>query len=311
MNDPAAPYVETHPDGLSLRNPSRDFVVQGLAVALLLPVAVVLLGVLVALMMGLQSDQTTAWIVLGTLVGLGCLACLAPGGLLVVTAGMRSRRSVVVLDERRRIVERNGVHLLDWADAAAVYAHKPSAVLKWWAISVRTGMGDPILLLGRLPPARSKEVQAAAEQVAERLGVEFEPSPDLTSASAGGFSPKTAGALCYLPFQGIFLIASTWFALFSRDPFVRFCAYQSWLQFIVAMIVLVPVLGSCALMVAVLEDRVHPGLIAAGMALLLVPYQIWRITARIVACWRAYKGRAWVMPWLGFVMRRFQPEDLD
>ena len=77
------------------------------------------------------------------------------------------------------------------------------------------------------------------------------------------------------------------------------------------LVLLGPVLGSCALLVALLEDRVHPGLLGAGVALILVPYQIWRVAMRILACWRAYKGRAWVMPWLGFVSRRGLPEDED
>jgi uncharacterized membrane protein len=275
---------------------------------LLLPPLVVLLGVLVALMLGLRADQTTAWVVLGAFVALGCLVPILIGGVQVATAGIRSRRSTVLLDSGRRTIERNGVHLLAWADVAAVYAHKPNAATKWWAISVRTGVGDSVMLLGRLPPSRSKAIQAAAAEVARELDVEVDTPPELTGAT-GGLSPHTAGALCYLPFQGIFLLASVWFGLFSQNRFVKFCAYQSLLQFVVAMVLLVPVLGGCALMVAVFEDQLHPGLLGAGMALLLVPYQIWRVGTRLVACWRAYKGRAWVMPWLGFVIRRWAPEE--
>ncbi len=304
----SAPYLESTSEGLRLRNPPRDFVIQGLLLVLLVPPLVLLLGVLIALMLGLQADQTGAWIALGVFVGLGCAAAMFVGGAQVVTARIRSRRSTVVLDPNRRIIERNGVELLHWADVAAVYAHKPSAALKWWAISARTGMGDSVQLLGRLPPSRSKAIQAAAEGLARALDVEVDAPPELTGAT-GGLSPHTAGALCYLPFQGIFLLASAWFAIFSQNRFVKFCAYQSVLQFMLAMILLVPVLGGCGLLVVIFEDTLHPGLLGAAMALLLVPYQIWRVGTRIVACWRAYKGRAWVMPWLGFVTRRWLPEE--
>jgi len=294
-----------------LRNPPRDFVVQGLLVLMLLPVLTILLGVLVALMLGLQADQTAGWIAIGAFVGLGCLTWVLLGGGQILTAGFRSRRSTILLDSGRRTIERNGVHLLDWADVAAVYAHKPSAATKWWAISVRTGVGESVLLVKRLPPSRSKTIQAAAAEVARLLDAELEAPPELTGATTLGLSPHASGALCYLPFQGIFLMASVWFALFSQNRFAKFCAYQSLLQFVLAMVLLVPVLGACALMVVLLEDRVHPGLLGAGMAMLLVPYQIWRVTTRIVACWRAFKGRAWVMPWLGFVTRRWLPEEID
>lgn len=90
---------------------------------------------------------------------------------------------------------------------------------------------------------------------------------------------------------------------------MRFCALQSLLQFALAMVVLVPVIGCSGALGFLLQDQVHPALIAVGIAALIVPYQVWRIAARVVACWRAYKGRAWVMPWLGFVSRRWLPVD--
>jgi len=306
----AVPYARPHPDGLALRNPPRDFVLQGLLVALLLPVAVVLLGLLFALMAGLRSDQTLAWAILGGLVSLASLICLLAGGVQVLLARRRSRSTEVVLDRSRQAILRGGESLVRWSDVAAVRAHKPSALLKWWGISAVTHDGTSILLLGKLPPSRAVAVGALAKVAAAELSVAVDRPEDLAATGALGISPHTAGALCYLPFQGIFLLASVWFALFSKDRFVRFCALQSLLQFALAMALLVPVVGCSGSLAFLLQDQVHPAAIAVGIAALIVPYQVWRIVARAVACWRAYHGRAWVMPWLGFVSRRWLPPEV-
>ncbi len=303
------PYVQPHPGGLVLSNPPRDWIIQGLLVALLLPVAVVLLGVLAALALGLRSDQTVAWAILGGLVGLGCLVSLAFGGVDVLLAGGRSRRSRVELDGSTGTATRGGRTVLGPGEALRVRVHKPSALLKWWGISVDRLDGGAVLLLGKLPPSRNRAIRAAAERVAETLGVDAEIPAALTATGYLGLSPQGAGALCYLPFQGIFLLASVWFALTSKDTFVRFCARQSLLQFALAMGLLVPILGCSGLLGLLLTDRVHPAVVMVPLALLLVAYQAWRIVTRIVACWRAYHGKAWVIPWLGRVSRRWLPPE--
>ena len=37
------------------------------------------------------------------------------------------------------------------------------------------------------------------------------------------------------------------------------------------------------------------------------PLATWNIGGRLVACYHAYKGNPWVMPWLGPLTRRWQP----
>lgn len=303
-------YVEDHADGAVLRNPTRDHVIQGLLIALLLPVAVILLALLFLLMAGATSDQTTVWIVIGGLAGAGCLISLVSGLVMVATAGRKSRRSRVLLHARHREIRAPGEHPVPWSGITRVRLHKPNPLLKWWGISAELEGGGSALLLGKLPPSRGREIAGVARFIAVTVGVDAE-IPDAVERAGGlslGVSRNTAGFLCYLPFQGIFLIASLWYALTSRDPFIRFCAKQSLAQFALSMALLALLLGCGGGFVALTSSSMPAGVHVALLVALLTPYILWRVVARIMACFHAWNGRPWVMPWLAPVARRWLPE---
>jgi hypothetical protein len=44
------------------------------------------------------------------------------------------------------------------------------------------------------------------------------------------------------------------------------------------------------------------------LAVALSAYWLWNLATLVYACYSAYKGRLWVMPWLGPWVRRFLPQ---
>jgi uncharacterized membrane protein len=170
----------------------------------------------------------------------------------------------------------------------------------------------PLVLLGPVVTKHATDVRALGSWLGETLRVPLDPT---TLGAPGAPAPsnpegdKFAGMLCYFPIQGIFIFASLYYlvAAGKRRPFVRFCAIQSLSQFVFSIVVLAVILIALGVPVAFLEDSpLHVPLIVL-LALALAAFWFWNFGAHVYACYTAYKGRAWVMPWLGFWSRRFLP----
>lgn len=306
----AETYVRGDSQGFVLCNPVRDFVIQGLLVTFLMPVLFVCLGILALIMAGPMAEQTAVLALIGGGVAVCAAASVLVGLVTVLTARRRSLRSEVLLDLRAHQIITPRGESVDWSSVSAVVVHKPNPLLKWWGVSLERPDARPVLLLGRLPPSRGPAIAALGRFVAIHLGVEPEIPARLESPTSLGLAPTTAGVLCYLPIQGIFLLASPIFLVTSKDPFVRFCAIQSLLQLALAMVLLVPVLA-CGGVMSALEHVVPMWVTVVVLGSVLVVFQAWRVIARGYACYQAYKGRAWVMPWLAFVVRRWLPPPPD
>ncbi len=304
----AEAYVRGDSRGFVLCNPVRDTVIHGVLVATLVPVAILILGALLLSAPDFAARSTTVLVLAGAAVATAAGISMLAGLVTVATARRRSRRSEVLLDlEARQVITPRG-EAVDWSTVSAVFVHKPTPLLKWWAVSLERAGDEPLLLLGHLAPSRGPAIAALCRFVATHLGVEARIPDAVTRPTVLSMAPTTAGMLCYLPVQGVFLAASAIFAITSRDAFVRFCAIQSLLQFALAVLLLVPILA-CGGALAALDDVVPTAVTVALLVAALGLFQVWRVAARAYAAYQAYRGRAWVMPWLGFVVRRWLPPD--
>lgn len=305
---PLTPSLLLERDQVTLRVPPADYRKRALVLVLALPALLLGLAVLVGLQIGLQ-DGDALWAILFVGAAAGSAACLVAGGVMLALAGFLSRRSHVVLDlSRRRLRPSPSGPELSWDEVAAVAVVHPAPLLKWWRLQARTRDGRVIPLRRRLPPAAADEAEALAEWCGELLGVPVEVPAELGDQDALGLSGRWAAVLCYLPLQGIFLIASLYALATGRDrPFVRFCAKQSLAHFVASVVVMLLCLALGAPPLALAGSPVGRGVAAGWLALLLVGFLVWNVGARIVACVRAWRGQVWVMPWLAPLVRSWAP----
>ncbi len=121
---------------------------------------------------------------------------------------------------------------------------------------------------------------------------------------------NTAAMLCYLPIQGIHIIASFYYLFAARDrPFVRFAAKQSLMQLGLTLVALIACGVGFGVPLAMMDVdgpkrlTVTAVVLIVLLALSLGVIAIGNIVAHIVACVRAQSGKLWVMPWLRRIVR--------
>jgi uncharacterized membrane protein len=291
------------------------YVKRGLVGGLLLPPLLLLLGLFVAV--GMPEDH--ADVVFAACAALGGVALVAGLGM-VMAAGPLSRRSRVRFDAERGVVvrERDGLAVA-LRDVAGVVT-RPRGGLdgtlgQLELVAVRRDGAVLLPLSGPIAGKYAADAHAIARAIDTFFGVVpaagpapyREPMGALQPAgpqvSTLGMKPNVAAGLCYLPVQGIFVVVSIVALVKSRDPVVRFAAKQSLLHLLFATVVGVVVLGASGAAVAVLPDasplRV-PAIVL--MCVLAGAFFVWHVTAYIVACVRAFRGRVWVMPWLRWLL---------
>lgn len=118
------------------------------------------------------------------------------------------------------------------------------------------------------------------------------------STPAEGLAPNLAGALSYV----LGLVTGIVFLMLSKDPFVRFHAYQSillsvgWVVFWIAVSIVeavlfqIPFLGFLVAIISMLAGLV------LGLGLLV----LW-----IVLMLRAYQGQQWKLPFIGNMAEKY------
>lgn len=291
-----AEYLSLDASGARLAVPARDFRIQALLVLLLLPVAWVLLGLLV----GLGAGDTAAMAVVGGLVCVATAATIGGGLLMLGLAGRSSRKTAVLLDTEGIFRLADG-RTLAASEVRLLRLGPPSPMMKWLGLLARTDRGETVLL-GRLPPSRRASHEALATWMGEALGVPVQIDPMVL-----GMSPKAAAAFCYMPLQGIWLIMSLMALFTTREPAVRFAARQSLLYYLVSgFLLLLAILPIVPLMTLLPED-IGPPIGGLLVLLLFLPLTFLRFGVGVVAAWKAYQGKTWVIPGLGFIVRGWLP----
>lgn len=278
-------------DRVTFVTPRGVYLRQALLALVLAPVA----GGLVAFLV-LAAVGVVPAIVVAAALTLFLLA-LGVGRPLLLLAGA----TPVTLDLAARTWQR-GADRGPLAEVTKVLAEQPSAGLTWRALRAHRTSGPPLPLLADLPPGHPHELLALAEWAGAAIGVPSRGTPDVFVRDVFGGGDRTAAALCYLPFQGIFLLASLWYLFRGRErPYVHFAARQS----LVITAVWVPtVIGFVAVfaVAAAIPERGHAtarALAIAIPALLLSVAWLGHFAARVVLCFRAWKGRVTVLPVLG------------
>lgn len=174
-------------------------------------------------------------------------------------------------------------------------------VLTCRLVAVKTD-GDELALV-----KAGSGVAGSLESAATRLAAFVErplvgPSP----MNGRGANDRLFAACCYLPLQGVFLIASVAALVSSRSDYVRFAARQSLLHLAAVIVTVGLALVGCGPVVAFTEGTLQ--LVAAVLlGLVLTAVAVGNLVVRVIATYRAYRGTQWVFPWLVPLLGRSAP----
>lgn len=297
-----------HADGaLELQVPRAQLLKQAAAQVLLTPLVAASVGFLLA-------DGVDELGVLLAVTGLLATIGVAWGALGIARSGGVSAASRVVLDLEAGEV-RHPEGRVATADVRALVVRQGSALTKWLVLEARLGPTAPavagpyappstrsIVLLGKVPPALGPDLAALARDLGAKLGIEARAEGGVDRAGPLGMTPGTVAMLCYLPVQGIFLVASIGVLVVARDPILRFHARQSLVLFAIelAVIVAAAVLGATAAVVS-------PELGVVVMGLLLLGAVMGRLVVRLIASFKASRLEPFVVPGLRPIVGRWLP----
>lgn len=292
-------YLEERGDRRILAPRLPDIVALPFALAFVVAPAVLLAASLGAWLMA--GGDGTAF-ALGWGIGAAMAAGLAMVGLAsLATVGTRRARATVELDLAERLLLRRGrsPEVLRGVRGVAVRRAGFGLSLELWHDDTR------VTKLLRAPRGAGRALAAAAERLAEALDADIDvPASVRHARPILPETPHVAAALCYAPFDGVFVVVSLYYLATSSDPLVRFSAKQSLLGFVVEALAALAVLGCCGAPFAlVLPDRVAP----LGVAFTVLALMLARIFVRTVAAARAHRGRVWIQPWLAPLARRWAP----
>lgn len=281
---------------LSVKVPRALYLTRGAIMLVGAPVIGALL-VLLFFMTGLPEE--VALFLAG-----GLASSLALFGLaLFALSGVLSARSEVVFDRHASHVRRaSDGAVVPTATVVAVRIRPAGGLSGFQLLELVDASGRGFVLHARLPSQWPADLGAVAGACASWLAVPAE-APTARAAPMG-LAENHAALLCYLPVQGVFLIASIYFLGVDRRPFVRFSAKQSLLHFASSIVALVVALVAGATPVLLTEHAEGPLRVASivWLAVLLVAFFVWNLGAHVYACVQASKGRTWRMPWLRFLL---------
>lgn len=295
-------YVTLTGHTLTLRVPAWHYAWRGIALALVLPPLLALL----ALLASLDSDGIAAPSVV--LAGLGGMA-FATGVLLALASPLLSARTRVTLDlARGELTRARSPYPIPLSALSGLRSSRPNTLSSFFFLcATRSGAPD-VKLLGPLVPKHAAEAGSLAGWLGTQLGLPVDASSVAAPEASSSSSDQLAGVLCYLPIQGIFILASLYYLFAAKQrPFVRFCAIQSLSQLLFSLGVLAVLLIGLGVPLALTEPSPLQTALVVLLAVSLSGYWLWNFGAHAYACYCAYKGRPWVMPWLGFWVRRFLP----
>jgi len=280
---------------------------QAIARAVLLPIAV---GLLTFLMVPLDEVGVQVGALVVAVFSVGCVVW---GGLGFVRAEAQSAGTRTLVDP----VGRRLVHPRGEASTERVQELVLAPMSGWssWlvlqAVVTPDGVdaGTPFAapdtgrfgLLSRVPPARGAEVAEVARAMADALGVELRVQGGVDRPGPFGMGPGQVAMLCYLPVQGIYLLASIGVLVAAKDPWLRFHAKQSLLLLAVELLGFA---GAAAVGVAVMALHFDAGIAVLGLGILVVALA--RFAVRIGMCFKAQRVEGPVLP--GFAKVLSVPE---
>ena len=308
MTAPALRHLRHHfkgtEQGVAFRVPAWHWAWRGAVLPLALPPLFTVLEVLLSV----GEDGVSAPSVV--IAGLGGFSFVA-GLTLAMLSPLLSARTRTALDfADATFTSARLPHPVPVAQISSIALAQTSTLSSFIEIRALRSGQRPVRILGPLMPKHAGEAAELADFLARRLNVPVDLGRQAAPAGDTGGSDRLAGALCYLPIQGVFILASLYYLFAAKQrPFVRFCAIQSSSQFVFSILVLGVVLIALGVPVAMTGPSPAQTALIVLLALALTGFWLWNLATHVFACWSAYKGRLWVMPWLGFWVRRFLPDD--
>ena len=294
-------YLEESGDRLTLRESARDHVVRGGLWLFVFPWVVAIIG-WGSFALVVDEPSPLALGLAASVVGLGCVIPALAGLFWMGTASKRAERSATHIDTDERLITAPG--------RAPDVFRKPDAVvveragLRGWRLRLEGDRG--LTLLRRVPHGGGRDLAAAADALADALGVEA--SVPRAARRAVGVVPHDEhvwAALCYAPLDGVNVAYSMLALISSRDPALRFAAKQS-LAFLAVELFLGLMVSGCV-GIPILVASAPFAIEALAFLCPFLFLGLLRVSARLVACVRAYRGEPWVMPWLAPLSRRWAP----
>ncbi len=294
--------------GFALSVRRREYVRRGLYRLLAVPVLLALLCFLILILIGDQFEGEPPFWAFGA--GWGILSALsATWGLVsVLGATSASEKSRVVFDAQRWSVTFRGREE-PLQKFNRVRARRPSQLVQFWTLElVPQSAEKPLSVYGKFTPKQAALLAQSAHWLAYQLRVPADVDPSLYALDARGMNEKSAAMLCYLPIYGVFIATSLYYVFKGdRRPLVRFAARQSLLQTAFSFFVLIFFGALFGVPLALIDDGPIRVALMVLLVVLLVAFAIWNFVAHILACTRANRGIAWIMPWLAPIVTRWHP----
>lgn len=281
-----------------IRIPPRLLLIQALAWVFGMPL-------LLLFLIGLVSEGASeaamdtfilCWLVLSSI-------CVFVGLGLAFTCQSRAEKRAVTFDFAQGVVVCRAHSPIPFSNVRAL-GTGGGGLFGVQRLELTTQDGRNLKLLTRFP--QFGDFQKATATVAQRLGV------PVVGRAAGnaplGFDDNTASMVCYLPIEGLFLIYSALCLGTTGCPTqVRFAARQSLLLLGVSFCGIMGLVIPMAVVLAVASGEPSVPLMI-GCGVLLFAFWVLIMATRIIACVKAYRGRAWVIPWLKPLTRRWVDE---
>ncbi len=295
-------YLEDRGDQLVVRPCAEDALGRGARWAFVVA-PLVLLTASAAAWIG-AAGETTSFLI-GWGAGAAIASVIALVGLVTMARG-RVVRGVVRIDLAERLIERPGRPMSVLRGVRAVRIRAGRAPWSGFALTLVYADARSELLL-RVPRAQGRALSETANALADALDARAEvPASARRSRPLVPNDPRLAAALANAPLDGLFLAASFWYLMSSRDPFVRFHAKQSLALFGLSTTLALFSMSCCGLPLSLFAP---PGLVAFASAVPLVALTLTRIGVRTVAATRAHRGELWIQPWLAPLSRRWAPAE--
>lgn len=302
--------VDVTPEGVDLFTPPQLYRRRAVVV-FALPALLALLVVLAALVGGADEEEL---LLLGALVAVVGVVCAVSGVCLLLFANhfsawtrWRLTRTHDLRASPMFLFTRGAKHISCQAAPGAKAVLKPGLLGEsLWIVDARGR--DLCRLFPIVPKPYHADIVHAAQTLnlylgasdAEAVGASYLPA--VTYDARGNLIPtpgeRSLAMLCYLPVQGVFLLASLGVLLASRSAYARAAAKQSLLQLCFSVCLLAAILLGLGVPVAYADGSPLQPVLGVALALALTAFWLWNLVAHIYACVRFYRGAPWVMPWL-------------
>jgi len=281
---------------IRLAAPRAVFMKQGIAALVLSPP----LGLGLGLIVGLQIPDARVGAAVGLVIGGATVAGLGLLGVVrLARAGARRAASGSVIDLQAGTLTAAGRGPQALSSLSGLRVGKPSAWLNPVAIFAASAEGE-VLVLSGVPPGAQGELSEIAVYLGERLSLPVELPSWARRGDVFGMTDRQAAAMCWIPFQGIFLVASAWFLWRGQErPFVRHAARMSLLHFGVSIGVLfvAGAVGAAGWGLLALLGAPNPAA-AAPLMLALLAVWFWTFGSRIYGVVQVVTGTPWVPLWV-------------